>query len=187
MLWTSHFVTSSNVPSCRLCSRLSLQYDLLHVVKSIWLPSDQFPHEGASSKYLKKMTCHIRAVISYIWRLEFRPPVQLRYVFHVFIGYKEPFPDGPLLHLYTTSWAYYWLFQRHSLTCICLYDVIIWTCFFAGKLWSRSVKLAYNLLHKLGTKQEPLVRPGDRVSGKHSWCWWAETQRATERPKGLIF
>lgn len=37
---------------------------------------------------------------------------------------------------------------------------------FVGKLWSRSVKVAYNLLHKLGTKQEPLVRPGDRVSGK---------------------
>uniref|UniRef100_A0A8D0B0K4 Disco interacting C n=1 Tax=Sander lucioperca TaxID=283035 RepID=A0A8D0B0K4_SANLU len=33
-----------------------------------------------------------------------------------------------------------------------------------GKLWSRSVKVAYNLLHKLGTKQEPLVRPGDRVA-----------------------
>ncbi|CAF88459.1 unnamed protein product, partial [Tetraodon nigroviridis] len=34
----------------------------------------------------------------------------------------------------------------------------------SGKLWSRSVKVAYNLLHKLGNKQEPLVRPGDRVS-----------------------
>ncbi|XP_047445733.1 disco-interacting protein 2 homolog C isoform X2 [Mugil cephalus] len=33
-----------------------------------------------------------------------------------------------------------------------------------GKLWSRSVKVAYNLLHKLGTKQEPLVKPGDRVA-----------------------
>ncbi|XP_041804495.1 disco-interacting protein 2 homolog C isoform X1 [Chelmon rostratus] len=33
-----------------------------------------------------------------------------------------------------------------------------------GKLWSRSLKVAYNLLHKLGTKQEPLVRPGDRVA-----------------------
>ncbi|XP_029930928.1 disco-interacting protein 2 homolog C isoform X2 [Myripristis murdjan] len=33
-----------------------------------------------------------------------------------------------------------------------------------GKLWSRSMKVAYNLLHKLGTKQEPLVRPGDRVA-----------------------
>lgn len=38
------------------------------------------------------------------------------------------------------------------------------SCLFVGKLWSRSVKVAYNLLHKLGTKQEPLVRPGDRVS-----------------------
>ncbi|XP_061150426.1 disco-interacting protein 2 homolog C-like isoform X2 [Syngnathus typhle] len=33
-----------------------------------------------------------------------------------------------------------------------------------GKLWSRSVKVAYNLSHKLGTKQEPLVRAGDRVA-----------------------
>ncbi|XP_033838272.2 disco-interacting protein 2 homolog C isoform X2 [Periophthalmus magnuspinnatus] len=33
-----------------------------------------------------------------------------------------------------------------------------------GKLWSRSIKVAYNLLHKLGSKQEPLVRPGDRVA-----------------------
>ncbi|KAM8849129.1 disco-interacting protein 2 homolog C isoform 5-T7 [Spinachia spinachia] len=33
-----------------------------------------------------------------------------------------------------------------------------------GKLWSRSVKVAFNLLHKLGSKQEPLVRPGDRVA-----------------------
>ncbi|XP_016520939.1 disco-interacting protein 2 homolog C-like isoform X2 [Poecilia formosa] len=41
-----------------------------------------------------------------------------------------------------------------------------------GKLWSRSVKVAYNLLHKLGTKQEPLVRPGDRVSLKKR-VWFA--------------
>lgn len=33
-----------------------------------------------------------------------------------------------------------------------------------GKLWSRSMKVAYNILHKLGTKQEPMVRPGDRVA-----------------------
>lgn len=37
-------------------------------------------------------------------------------------------------------------------------------CLSSGKLWSRSVKVAYNLLHKLGNKQEALVRPGDRVS-----------------------
>ncbi|CDQ56427.1 unnamed protein product [Oncorhynchus mykiss] len=33
-----------------------------------------------------------------------------------------------------------------------------------GKLWVRSMKVAYNILHKLGNKQEPMVRPGDRVS-----------------------
>ncbi|XP_071001477.1 disco-interacting protein 2 homolog C-like, partial [Oncorhynchus clarkii lewisi] len=33
-----------------------------------------------------------------------------------------------------------------------------------GKLWSRSVKLAFNILHKLGSKQETMVRPGDRVA-----------------------
>ncbi|MBN3288847.1 DIP2C protein, partial [Polyodon spathula] len=33
-----------------------------------------------------------------------------------------------------------------------------------GKLWTRSMKVAYNILHKLGSKQEPMVRPGDRVS-----------------------
>uniref|UniRef100_A0A8C3M926 Disco interacting C n=1 Tax=Geospiza parvula TaxID=87175 RepID=A0A8C3M926_GEOPR len=33
-----------------------------------------------------------------------------------------------------------------------------------GKLWTRSMKVAYNILHKLGTKQEPMVRPGDRVT-----------------------
>ncbi|XP_056594717.1 disco-interacting protein 2 homolog C isoform X7 [Triplophysa dalaica] len=33
-----------------------------------------------------------------------------------------------------------------------------------GKLWSRSMKVAYNILHKLGTKQEPMLRPGDRVA-----------------------
>ncbi|XP_072364363.1 disco-interacting protein 2 homolog C isoform X2 [Scyliorhinus torazame] len=33
-----------------------------------------------------------------------------------------------------------------------------------GKLWTRSMKVAYNILHKLGTKQESMVRPGDRVA-----------------------
>ncbi|XP_078740523.1 disco-interacting protein 2 homolog C-like isoform X6 [Lampetra fluviatilis] len=33
-----------------------------------------------------------------------------------------------------------------------------------GKLWSRSVKLAYTLLHKLGGKQEALLKPGDKVA-----------------------
>uniref|UniRef100_A0A4W4FQG2 DMAP1-binding domain-containing protein n=1 Tax=Electrophorus electricus TaxID=8005 RepID=A0A4W4FQG2_ELEEL len=33
-----------------------------------------------------------------------------------------------------------------------------------GKLWSRSMKVAYYILHKLGTKQEPIIHPGDRVA-----------------------
>uniref|UniRef100_A0A672P3M3 Disco-interacting protein 2 homolog B-A-like n=1 Tax=Sinocyclocheilus grahami TaxID=75366 RepID=A0A672P3M3_SINGR len=33
-----------------------------------------------------------------------------------------------------------------------------------GKLWSRSVKLAYTLLNKLGTKNEQIIKPGDRVA-----------------------
>lgn len=35
--------------------------------------------------------------------------------------------------------------------------------FSPGKLWSRSVKLAYTLLNKLGTKNEQILKPGDRV------------------------
>uniref|UniRef100_W5MUN6 Disco-interacting protein 2 homolog A n=1 Tax=Lepisosteus oculatus TaxID=7918 RepID=W5MUN6_LEPOC len=34
-----------------------------------------------------------------------------------------------------------------------------------GKLWSRSLKLAFTLLNKLSTKNEPLLRPGDRDAG----------------------
>ncbi|XP_074045977.1 disco-interacting protein 2 homolog A isoform X4 [Macrotis lagotis] len=33
-----------------------------------------------------------------------------------------------------------------------------------GKLWSRSVKLAYTLLNKLTSKNEPLLKAGDRVA-----------------------
>uniref|UniRef100_A0A673YH02 Disco-interacting protein 2 homolog B-A-like n=1 Tax=Salmo trutta TaxID=8032 RepID=A0A673YH02_SALTR len=33
-----------------------------------------------------------------------------------------------------------------------------------GKLWSRSVKLAYTLLNKLGPKNEQVLKPGDRVA-----------------------
>lgn len=36
----------------------------------------------------------------------------------------------------------------------------------SGKLWSRSVKLAYTLLNKLGTKNEQILKPGDRVRQK---------------------
>ncbi|XP_035138813.3 disco-interacting protein 2 homolog A isoform X10 [Callithrix jacchus] len=33
-----------------------------------------------------------------------------------------------------------------------------------GKFWSRSLKLAYTLLNKLTNKNEPLLKPGDRVA-----------------------
>uniref|UniRef100_A0A4W3HS65 Disco interacting A n=2 Tax=Callorhinchus milii TaxID=7868 RepID=A0A4W3HS65_CALMI len=33
-----------------------------------------------------------------------------------------------------------------------------------GKLWTRSLKLAYTLLNKLSTRNEPLLKPGDRVA-----------------------
>lgn len=38
-----------------------------------------------------------------------------------------------------------------------------WRLITTGKLWSRSLKLAYTLLNKLGTKTEPVLQPGDRV------------------------
>ncbi|KPP61824.1 disco-interacting protein 2A-like, partial [Scleropages formosus] len=34
-----------------------------------------------------------------------------------------------------------------------------------GKLWTRSQKLAYTLLNKLSSRNEPLLRPGDRDAG----------------------
>uniref|UniRef100_A0A8C8M7B9 DMAP1-binding domain-containing protein n=1 Tax=Oncorhynchus tshawytscha TaxID=74940 RepID=A0A8C8M7B9_ONCTS len=37
-----------------------------------------------------------------------------------------------------------------------------------GKLWSRSVKLAYTLLNKLGPKNEQVLKPGDRVRHTYS-------------------
>ncbi|XP_061090415.1 disco-interacting protein 2 homolog A-like isoform X1 [Conger conger] len=33
-----------------------------------------------------------------------------------------------------------------------------------GKLWTRCLKLAYSLLNKLSSRNEPLLRPGDRVA-----------------------
>lgn len=40
----------------------------------------------------------------------------------------------------------------------------------AGKLWTRSQKLAYTLLNKLSTRNEPLLVPGDRVSHDMKLC-----------------
>lgn len=41
---------------------------------------------------------------------------------------------------------------------------------FVGKLWTRSQKLAYTLLNKLSTRNEPLLVPGDRVSHEIKLC-----------------
>lgn len=52
--------------------------------------------------------------------------------------------------------------------CVLLYVDTLITMFgmlnYVGKLWTRSQKLAYTLLHKLSTRNEPLLVPGDRVS-----------------------
>lgn len=46
-----------------------------------------------------------------------------------------------------------------------------------GKLWSRSLKLAYTLLNKLGTKNEPVLKPGDRVMSLGMSGFPCETKR----------
>lgn len=54
--------------------------------------------------------------------------------------------------------------------CVSLCDSFL----FPGKLWSRSLKLAYTLLNKLGTKNEPVLKPGDRVISflvLRRWCF----------------
>lgn len=42
-----------------------------------------------------------------------------------------------------------------------------------GKLWTRCQKLAYTLLNKLSSRNEPLLMPGDRVSHEllYITCW----------------
>lgn len=46
-----------------------------------------------------------------------------------------------------------------------------WISSLLGKLWSRSVKLAYTLLNKLGTKNEQILKPGDRVRAEWEKMW----------------
>ncbi|KAB1284017.1 Disco-interacting protein 2-like protein A [Camelus dromedarius] len=48
---------------------------------------------------------------------------------------------------------------RLSCEALCVYFYFI-----LGKLWSRSLKLSYTLLNKLTSKNEPLLKPGDRVA-----------------------
>lgn len=60
----------------------------------------------------------------------------------------------------------------------CLILVQISVLCVPGKLWSRSLKLAYTLLNKLGTKNEPVLKPGDRVMIFRSFCFslWSKTR-----------
>lgn len=53
-----------------------------------------------------------------------------------------------------------------------------------GKLWTRSQKLAYTLLNKLSTRNEPLLVPGDRVSRPRSkmHCNLLQTLLTRSRP-----
>lgn len=46
-------------------------------------------------------------------------------------------------------------------------NIAYYFCFILGKLWSRSLKLAYTLLNKLTSKNEALLKPGDRVSSQN--------------------
>lgn len=48
-----------------------------------------------------------------------------------------------------------------------------------GKLWTRSQKLAYTLLNKLSTRNEPLLMPGDRVSHPRTkmCCFWFQIDK----------
>jgi len=52
--------------------------------------------------------------------------------------------------------------ERHLLSLVITVCFVI--MFLAGKLLGRSNKIAYNLLHKVGPKGDPGVKPGDRVS-----------------------
>lgn len=133
-----------------------------------------------------KITCHISAVICYIWGLMLSSSVPTEMFLSCFYWVQKGFLTVHLLISRgrissTTSWTS----NRFSKTCFTFYlsaRAIVWRHrlnVFAGKLWSRSVKVAYNLLHKLGTKQEPLVRPGDRVSEAKAFMmgWDGESRR----------
>lgn len=139
-----------------------------------------------------KITCHISAVICYIWGLMLSSSVPTEMFLSCFYWVQKGFPT---VHLWSLEDVFH---QQHlelvigfSKTCFTFYlsaRAIVWRHrlnVFAGKLWSRSVKVAYNLLHKLGTKQEPLVRPGDRVSeAKTFMMGWDGENKGADFPRG---
>lgn len=62
---------------------------------------------------------------------------------------------------------------------------------FAGKLWTRSQKVAYTLLNKLSSRNEPLLMPGDRVSSEMKRpcesCLQSQATRRLTQLKAVIF
>uniref|UniRef100_A0A7N4PU21 Disco interacting A n=1 Tax=Sarcophilus harrisii TaxID=9305 RepID=A0A7N4PU21_SARHA len=66
---------------------------------------------------------------------------------------------GPVLGLPGTPFGPAWRLLPLDLGHACFVFLVT-----LGKLWSRSVKLSYTLLNKLTSKNEPLLKPGDRVA-----------------------
>lgn len=70
-----------------------------------------------------------------------------------------------------------------KITFLCAY---ICTYTHTGKLWSRSLKLAYTLLNKLGTKTEPVLQPGDRVRVCQSFVCKLEGKKKDDKENNIL-
>lgn len=136
----------------------------------VWCVMASMPLHPSADRTRFNFECHVSSVTSYTCR-------------HVMSSFVQPCnqkndiwsfrpKSRPTINI---DWPESWILSAQSFykdSCgfsVCCFTVWWMRCYKlcvcpAGKLWSRSVKVAYNLLHKLGTKQEPLVRPGDRVS-----------------------
>lgn len=69
---------------------------------------------------------------------------------------------------FPSAWKSYWtcknaFYPWHEVALAVVTCCLLPTFCVLGKLWSRSVKLAYTLLNKLGTKNEQILKPGDKV------------------------
>lgn len=74
---------------------------------------------------------------------------------------------GKPVYTLTYGMAYIQYVELLSIS-LCTFECLVLTRSMSflsiGKLWTRSQKLAYTLLHKLSSRNEPLLLPGDRVS-----------------------
>ncbi|MGH0176787.1 UNVERIFIED_CONTAM: hypothetical protein FKN15_073571 [Acipenser sinensis] len=77
------------------------------------------------------------------------------------LTYADPFWDGTGDHTIDCVLCC-WFFKQPG-SALDVTGKTLYTLTY-GKLWSRSLKLAYTLLNKLGTKNEPVLKPGDRVA-----------------------